>query len=572
MINIEQAVVDKFPGFASKPSLIRRPAISFLRRLIHEKKINAFLETHRGCKNFEFIDKVFEYFDFSYSVNASDRKNIPSFGRVLIFANHPIGSLDGLAILRLVGEIRPDVKIIANDMLTRLETIDDLIIPLDNMTGGSPRRAYKKVIEALNNEEAVIVFPAGEVSRASPTGVKDSRWLPGFVNFARRGNAPLLPIYIHAKNSLLFYGVSLMFKPLGTALLVREMFNKQSRVIRFSVGQAIPRQALESKGLHDRTLVKRLRQYLYKLSKKKHHPIFETETAIARPQPSKTIQQELQLASCLGTTRDGNSIYLANCDENSALLKEIGRLRELAFRKVGEGTGRASDTDIFDFHYQHLVLWDTKRLEIAGAYRLGDGPKILAERNEMGFYTHSLYDFQPEFRPYLQQGLELGRSFVNPSYWGKASLDYLWQGLGAFLATRPDIRYLIGPVSMSANYPRELMDTLAYFYGQYHACENELAKARHPYLLSRETKIRLAKEFGLRTRDEAFEFMQQKFINHDYKLPVLFKQYTALFEDGGFQSIVFSLDPDFGDCLDGLCMCDIYKIKEAKRKRYIPNL
>lgn len=571
MINIESAVVEKFPNFAQQPAVIRKPTLTLLKKLIHENEINQFLEKHARLKDFAFIDGVFEYFDFSYSIKASDRKNIPATGRVVIFANHPIGSLDGLAILRLVGEVRKDVRILANDMLSQFDAIKNLIIPLDNMTGGSARKAYKKVTEALENEEAIIVFPAGEVSRAHPKGVRDSRWLPGFINFARRSRAPLLPIRIHAKNSMLFYGASMMYKPLGTALLAREMFNKRSRSLHFSAGQLIPCDALETKALHDRTLVKRLKLHLYKLGKRRSHPIFETEKTIAHPEDSKSIQAELRGAELLGETRDGNRIYLARCHENSSLLREIARLREVAFRKVGEGTGRSADSDEFDHHYLHLVLWDRENLEIAGAYRIGEGRSILDTLGEQGFYTRSLYDFKPEFLAYLAEGIELGRSFVNPKYWGKASLDYLWQGLGAYLAKNPHVRYLIGPVSMSANYPRELMDMLAYFYQRYHATQTELASAYQPYTLSDATREELDDTFRDLSRDAAFDLMQETFSATAFKLPVLFKQYTALFEEGGFQSIVFSVDPDFGDCLDGLCMCDIYKIKAAKRKRYIPS-
>ncbi len=569
MINIEKAVEGKFPGFANQPHMIRRPTISLLRRLIHEEEINRFLYKNREVKGFAFIDRVFRYFDFDYHVSAEDRLNIPALGRVVIFANHPIGSLDGLAILRLVGEIRPDVRIVANDMLAHIDAVKDLIVPLDNMTGGSPRRAYKRVLAALENEEAIIIFPAGEVSRARPTGIKDTRWMPGFLNFARRANTPLLPIHIRAKNSLLFYGASMVYKPLGTALLAHEMFNQASRTIQFSVGEPIPVHSLASETVHDRTLVKRLKQHLYKIGRRKRHPIFETEKTIAHPQDPAEIETELDAAECLGETRDGNKIYLARCNQESPLLKDIGRLRELAFRKVGEGTGRSMDTDDYDLHYLHLVLWDTVNRQVAGAYRLGDGKRILHDLGEEGFYTRSLYLFKPEFESYLGQAIELGRSFVNPDYWGKASLDYLWQGLGAYLAHRPDVRYLIGPVSMSAHYPKELMDTLAYFYRRYHACEKELASAYQPYLLDAQTIAELDAEFGEFDRDTAFDFMQQKFLQHDHKLPVLFKQYTALFEEGGFQSIVFSVDPDFGDCLDGLCMCDLYKLKASKRKRYI---
>ncbi len=570
MINIEQAVIDKFPSFASQPKLVRKPTISFLKRLIHEDQINAFLSNNQDAWGFEFIDRIFEYFNFSYAVSARDRANIPASGRVVIFANHPIGSLDGLALLRLVGEVRSDVRIIANDMLNHFNALQDLFVPVDNMTGGSARRSYKRVLACLEQEQAIIVFPAGEVSRAHPTGVKDTRWRPGFLHFARRANAPLLPIRIHAKNSWLFYGASMVYKPLGTALLAHEMFNKQSHTIKFSVGECIPSHGLSAEGVHDRTLVGRLKKHLYKVGKQRR-PVFETERTIAHPEDRRMLLEELKHSECIGETRDGNRIYLVDYSTDSKVIREIGRLRELAFRKVGEGTGKKRDLDHFDHLYRHLVLWDRENLVIAGAYRLGEGKKLLEKHGERGFYTNTLYKFNPEFHSYLEQAVELGRSFVNPDYWGKASLDYLWQGLGSYLARYPEVRYLIGPVSMSADYPKELMDMLAYFYQRYHPSEGNLAEAHHPYILPPETVDKLDALFADQSSDTAFDFMQKHFVAQGHKVPVLFKQYAAIFEKGGFQNVVFSVDPDFGDCLDGLCLSDLHKLKASKRKRYIDD-
>lgn len=568
MINIEQAVTNKFPGFATQHSLIRKPTLSLLKKLIYEDKINAFLRDNADAWGFEFIDRIFDYFNFTYAVNARDRANIPASGRVVIIANHPIGSLDGLAVLKLVGEVRSDVRIVANDMLNHFTALQDLFVPVDNMGGGSARKSYRRVLECLEQEQAIIVFPAGEVSRAHPMGVRDTQWRPGFLHFARKSGAPLLPIRIHAKNSWLFYGASMVYKPLGTALLAHEMFNKHSHTISFSVGECIPSQGLRSEGVHDRTLVARLKRHLYKLGKQRR-PIFETERTIAHPEDRRALLEELKQAECLGETRDGNRIYLVAYKNDSKVIREIGRLRELAFRKVGEGTGKKRDLDEFDHHYRHLVLWDKENLTIAGSYRLGEGKKILDSHGEKGFYTSTLYRFQPNFVPYLEQSVELGRSFVNPDYWGKASLDYLWQGLGSYLARYPEIRYVIGPVSMSAQYPKELMDMLSFYYRRYHPSPENLAEAYHPYVLSPAVSEELNQLFGEREYDEAFDHMQARFAALGHKLPVLFKQYSAIYEKGGFQLVVFSVDPDFGDCLDGLCLADLHMLKPAKRKRYI---
>ena len=568
MINVEKAITNKFPTFANRPALLRKPTLTLLKKLIYENEINDFLRSHTQDKGFNFVDRVFEFFNFNYTISSKDKSCIPASGRVVIIANHPIGSLDGLAILKLVSEVRDDVKIVANDMLMNFEALHELFIPLDNMTGGGARRSYKRVIHALKQDQAIIVFPAGEVSRVRPTGVRDTQWRPGFLHFARKSQSPILPVHIHAKNSLLFYGASAIFKPLGTALLAHEMFNKRSSSIHFSVGDLIPSESLKTDQLLDRTLVKRIKKHLYNIGHSNTNT-FSTQKRIARAEPIEKLHKELQQAKKIGATRDNNEIYLLDYHRDSAVLREVGRLRELTFREVGEGTGQKRDTDNYDRHYKHLVLWNVKNKEIAGSYRLGEGQSILARRGMKGLYTSSLYRFEPAMEKYFNEGVELGRSFVAPQYWGKACLDYLWQGLGAYLAHNPQIRYLIGPVSMSAEYPRELMDMLVYFYHRYYACPEHLAKANHPYLLSTERMEQLANHFGEHNADDAFDFMQQYFVQKGHRLPVLFKQYTALFEPGGFQSIVFSRDPNFGDCLDGLCMADITKLKINKRKRYI---
>ena len=570
MLNVEQVVIQKFPGFADKPAALRKPTLSLLKKLIHQDEINQFLEIHRSTIGEDFIAAVFAYFNFSYRVNKRDKANIPSTGRVVIFANHPIGTLDGLAILKLVREVRKDVKILANDLLMNFENLHEFFIPLDNMTGGSPRQSYKKVLDELNRESAIIIFPSGEVSRARPTGVMDTRWRPGFLHFARKTNSPLLPIHINAKNSLLFYGASAIFKPLGTALLAHEMFNKCHSEIKFSIGEPIPVESLYTKELHDKTLVNRLKKHVYKIGRDRRKS-FAAFREIAAPESAEKILRDLANAQRIGKTSDNNEIYLAHYKKGSSLIKEVGRQREIAFRAAGEGTGRKRDLDKFDRHYLHLVLWNAQRQEIAGAYRLACGKSTLKKRGLKGFYTSTLYRYSLDIEPYLSQGIELGRSFVAPRYWGRACLDYLWLGLGAYLAHHSELRYLLGPVSMSAEYPRELMDILVYFNRRYYGTDKVLARANHPYLLSSSTIEKFDRVFAQKDVTDAMNIMQGLFADKGFKLPVLFKQYTALFEEGGFHSIVFSRDPDFGDCLDGLCMADLNYLKASKRKRYIDS-
>ena len=567
MIDVEQTIVSKYPSWASKPLLLRKPAVGLLKRICYQVSINAFLHANKVKKGFAFIGAVLDYFNFGYLTTAQERANIPAEGRIIIVANHPIGSLDGLALLKLVSEVRKDIKVLANDMLGIFSALDELLIPVDNMTGAISRQAYKQLRHALAAEEAVLIFPAGEVSRAGPTGIKDGNWRPGFLNFARKMQAPLLPVYLQAKNSFWFYSASMLCKPLSTALLPYEMFRKNSRAMRVHIGRQIPVSELFTDKLSDKTLVKRIKKHVYQLAKKKPSK-FHTVTTIAHPENPKVLQAELQLAELLGETRDGNRIYLVAYKEESAVMRELGRLREIAFRRVGEGTGNRCDLDVYDASYSHLVLWDRERLAIAGAYRLAEGKKILADQGLEGFYTASLYGLKPGFATYMEDGVELGRSFVNPDYWGKNSLDYLWQGIGAYLSRYP-VRYLIGPVSMSAEYPEALMAELVYVYRSYFSGCQKLAKPHHPYQISLVTQHALAEVYAGLDCEQAMTRLLAHFAEAGVKLPVLFKQYLALFEAGGFQVLAFSVDPDFNYCLDGLCLADLTLMKTSKAKRYL---
>lgn len=568
MLDIEESLNHKFPSFAGRTPLLRKPTLSLLRKLVHERAINDFLEAHQDSRGVDFIERIFDHFQFNYSVTSRERQNIPAQGRVVIVANHPIGSLDGLALIHLVSEVRPDVKIVANDLLCAFEPLKTLLLPLDNMNGSAYRQSYRAIIEALQSDQAVIIFPAGEVSRAGPGGIRDGAWRSGFLHFARKTGAPLLPVYIQAKNSLLFYGASAVYKPFATALLAHEMFNKRSAEIKFRIGELIPHRSLEAKQLADKALIKRFKKHLYKLGAGRK-PTFVTEKTIAHPESPLALRREFAQAQQLGQTRDGHGIYLCDWRQHPTVMRELGRLREIAFRKVGEGTGSRRDLDRYDHDYQHLVLWDNHSLAIAGAYRLGATRDLMAHKGLSGLYTAELFHLRAALTPYLAQSLELGRSFVNPDYWGKASLDYLWQGLGAYLRHHPEIRYLLGPVTLSADYPKALQDWLVTYHQRYYSAPQALASARHPHMVAPETRMALNSQLAELDKEAGFARLNREFDRLGHKLPTLFKHYPALFEDGGYQLLAFSVDSDFGECLDGLFLADLTRMKPAKAKRYL---
>jgi putative hemolysin len=571
MLDIESAVVEKFPNFQQKSRWIKKPTLGFLRKITHEQEVNQFLDTHQDLKGFDFIEQVLEFFNFSYTISERDRKNIPASGRVVIVANHPLGALDGLSLLKMVGEIRRDVKIIANDMLMNFSALESLFLPVDNLSKSTRKSSISRIVDALNNEEAVIVFPAGEVSRIRPNGVRDGKWNSGFLNFAKKTNAPVLPIHVGAKNSPLFYSCSMVYKPLSGMMLAHEMFKQNSKTITMKVGEAIPYQQIEQLPLGKAQKVKLIKRHLYRLTKKKNKKqIFETEKTIAHPQDRRTIKYELQQSELLGETTDGKKIYLFESKPDSAVMHEIGRLREFTFRQVGEGTGKKRDLDKYDRDYRHLVLWDEKDLEIAGAYRIGEVKRLMEKEDSRGIYSQELFDYdQDKMAPYFEQGIELGRSFVSPKYWGKRSLDYLWYGIGAYLKRYPDIRYLFGPVSLSNTYPDLAKALIVSFYQQYFNDAEQLAQAKVPYRIDNDIELSVNHTLAGKDYDEDFKNMREQLGHMNVTVPTLYKQYSEVCEKGGVRFIDFNVDADFGYCIDGLVMVDLQQLKPKKRKRYL---
>ncbi|PUE67715.1 GNAT family N-acyltransferase [Arcobacter lacus] len=567
MIDIQKEIEKKFPKIKEKENVLKKSLLKIAKKIVHEDSINQFLSQNSHLKGFDFVDAVLDYFDFDYTVSSNDLQNIPSTGKVIIIANHPLGGLDALCLLKLVGQIRKDVKILANDFLVGFEALHSLMIPLDNFKDRQSKESIKKIYEALKNEEAIIIFPAGEVSRATPKGVKDPAWNKGFLNFAKNSNSAILPIFLDAKNSKTFYTISLINKTFSTLLLSNEMFNKKSKNINIKIGQIIPSENITPKGLNKDFLVNLYKKHLYALKKGKKS-FFETQSAIAHPVSKIDLYNELKKSPLLGQTNDGKKIYLYDYVEDSIVLKELGRLREISFRKVGEGVNKKRDIDKYDVYYQHIILYDKNELEIVGAYRIGKSDMIFKEFGTKGFYSNTLFQFNDEFMFYLQNSIELGRSFVQPKYWGTRALDYLWYGIGAYVKANPNIKYMFGPVSISGAFPAIAKDMLVFYYNYYYSSEKNLVEARTPFSYS--SHIHDIKEFfTLEDKKRDFKSLKIALSNIGVNVPTLYKQYSELTLDDGVKFLDFNIDKNFGDCIDSFILVEIDKIKDSMKQRYM---
>ena len=427
--------------------------------------------------------------------------HLPADGPCIVVANHPHGMLDGLIVMQLLALVRPDFKVMANHFLARFTQLIPLFFQINPFGGKAAIRHNIATARAattwLEDGKMLMVFPGGEVSSLSrgEWHVSDPAWDEGVARFAEKSGAPVVPMHIGGRNSALFQLAGLVNPNLRTALLVREMMNKRGTTIDVRFGRAIAPSLLES--LDGRAAVTRyLRTKTYLLKEKCAQgialgPIDNRERPridIAPGGDPATFAAEIDALPPAQQllTSGANEVYYATADQIPLLLQELGRLRELSFREVGEGTGKSSDLDLYDSYYTHLFVWDRDARRIVGGYRLGHTDRILDRYGSKGLYVHSLFKLAPELTNDLRSALELGRSFVASEYQRSySSLMLLWKGIANYVIKHPQYRVLFGPVSISNDYHPVSQEILVQFLRQTNSevRRASLVKPRTPFRL-----------------------------------------------------------------------------------------
>lgn len=566
-IDIAEIYEDKFPNLMAKlPTFMNQGAIAFLKKLLHQNDINQFLKENHDKSETEFIDELFDKLNFRYYLSNRDRARIPSEGKLIITANHPLGAMDGLAIVRAIKEVRPDVKIVANQMLMQLDPLKGVFLPVDIYKQATQKESMLGIHRQLSNEGAVIFFPAAEVSRLTGKGISDAKWSKGPIKLAQKVNAPILPVHIDARNSIPFYLLSLLKREIGTFLLPHQMFSGVNKSLKFTMGDPISPRSFNNT-ISSNYQAKLLRKHVYLLGSG-DRGIFKTEKTIIHPIDKQTLKRELLISEELGETRDKKKIYLVDYNSAKNVMREISRLRELTFRKVGEGTGNKADSDKYDRYYKHIVLWDDKDLEIVGSYRLGVCSDIIKQHGKNKLYNNELYEISSNFDSYLERGLEVGRSFVQQRYWGSNALDYLWQGIGAFLQQNPDIRYMFGAVSISDTYPEDAKALIVSYYKKWFSGDTTFVKARNPYRISLGSSVYAEKILVGASPEEDMRMMKTALKTGGYTVPVLLRRYTDICEMGGVKYLGYNVDENFGNSVDAFVVVDTEMMKDTFRQRY----
>lgn len=260
------------------------------------------------------------------------------------------------------------------------------------------------------------------------------------------------------------------------------------------------------------------------------------------------------------------AVYCCGAEEAPAAMADIARLRELSFRQVGEGTGRAQDRDGFDDHYQQLFVWQCATQEILGAYRLALSQPIVRRYGVQGLYSNSLFDYGLELLEHIGPGIELGRSFVHPDHQGNGRvLRLLWAGIGVLLERYPEVRSLFGPVSISPNYSK-LARALMLKAIEHHHMDpalSALVRPRSPCDLQScaLSPCHISALAGLADPTALSRYLLGQ--GEGPGLPMLIKHYLAL--QGRFAA--FSVDAAFNNTLDGLVFVQVRSISQRLRSR-----
>lgn len=516
-------------------------------------------------------------FGLQYHANTELLEKIPRSGPLIIVANHPFGLADAVILGHMTGQVRPDAKFIANSMLASMPEVQPWIIPVDNFGGAGSERhnvsALKLSLRHLRTGGALIIFPAGEVaSYQLGQGIMERPWKSHLGALVHHSKASVVPVHFAGRNSLLFQMAGLLHPRARTSLLLRELCHRRGKPVALRIGETMPYSKLK-RFAAPAELTGHLRLLTLALAhQSKAQTNFDTP---AKSSPSS--EPDLQLAGEFTKLRangrlmaeQGNlAVYMAEAADIPHALQEIGRLREITFRDVGEGTGQEVDLDSFDRHYLHLILWDESAARIAGGYRVGRADKIMQTLGRKGLYTDTLFRFSPRFLNKMDCALELGRSFICKDYQRHpASLLLLWKGLSTWVRRHPRYKLLFGPVSISDEYDptsRRLM--VDFLMSQRQTAElKDLAKPRSPF------RSRIAPQLQrelvgapLRNEDDLSSLIST--IEADRKgLPVLLKHYLKL----SASLLCFNVDRSFSSVVDGLILVDLTKTNPKALARYM---
>ncbi len=554
-----------------------------LMKILRISTINKIYNKHKHLTDVAFFDALLDDLKIQFEIPKEDLDRIPKDGAFITISNHPLGGIDGVLLLKLLVKKRPDYRIIANFLLHRIEPMKPYIMavnPFENRKEAKSSVAgIKEALLHLKDNRPLGIFPAGEVSTYKDGKlVVDKPWEQGSIKLIKKAQVPIIPIYFHAKNSRLFYFLSKISDTFRTAKLPSEVLTQKQRIIKVRIGKPISiKDQNKYENIDDFHEFIRKKTYMLANPFDKKSKISEAASALKFPkEPEKIVAQRnvdkiIEEVNLLRKNGDrmmeskSYEVFFASADKIPNLLQEIGRLREITFRDVGEGTNKSTDLDRFDHHYHHLFLWDATKNKLVGAYRMGLGIDIYKKYGIEGFYVQTLFRFEPEMYGMMSKTIDIGRAFIVKEYQQKPMpLFFLWKGIVHVTLRYPEHKYLTGGVSISnqfSNFSKSLMIEFmkSHYYDPY------IAQYIHP---KKEYKVKLkdadkdfifdATQADLNKFDKVIDELEPG----NLRMPVLIKKYIKQ----NAKLVAFNVDPKFNNAIDGLIFMRIADIPESTVK------
>ena len=554
-----------------------------LLKVLRISAINKIYDKNKNKSDLDFLNGVLDDCNIKFEIPEEDLKRIPKEGPFITVSNHPLGGIDGILLLKLLIEKRADYKIIANFLLHRIAPLKPYVMPVnpfeDRKDAKSSLAGIKNALLHLREGKPLGIFPAGEVSTYKDGKLNiDKPWEEGAIKLIKKANVPVIPIYFHAKNSPLFYFLAKISDTLRTAKLPSELMSQRGKVIKVRIGKPISvKDQNEYKDIPSFYEFIRKKTYMLANPFEKAHKLISTQNIKIPKKAAKKITNQkstdlfIKEVDALRET-DGRllesknyEVFFAHAKDIPNLLHEIGRLREITFRDVGEGTNKEIDLDKFDKYYHHLLLWDRQANRLVGAYRMGLGKEIYKKYGINGFYIHTLFRIEPELHQMMSNTIEMGRAFIIGEYQQKPMpLFLLWKGIVHVTLRYPEYKYLMGGVSISNQFS-DFSKSLMIEFMKSHYYDPYIAQYIHP---KKEYKVKLKdgdKDFvfdATKADMQKFDKIIDEIEPGALRIPVLIKKYVKQ----NARLVAFNVDPKFNNAVDGLMYIKVADIPDSTVK------
>lgn len=534
-------------------------------------------------KGVEFLNGMLDGFKIKYDIPEEDFKRLPKEGPFITVSNHPLGGIDGILLMKLLVKHNPDYKIIANFLLHRAVPLQEIIFPVNPFEDHKDKKSsvvgLKDTLRHLSDGKPLGIFPAGEVSTYKDGKlIVDKPWEIGAIKLIRKAQVPVIPIYFHAKNSKFFYFLSKIAPIFRTLKLPSELLTQKHRMIKIRIGKPIS-VSEQNEYISIESYSEFLRRKTYMLANafsKKENKLLSSANLkipkapkqIVKPANQDKILEEiekLKKGDNILLTSKNYTVFFTTTEKIPNILHEIGRLREITFRAIGEGTNKSIDLDKYDNYYHHMFLYDEDTQQIAGAYRMGLGSHIYKKYGMEGFYLNELFKFEPELFDFMSKSIEMGRAFIIEEYQQKPMpLFLLWKGIVHTTLRYPEHKNLIGGVSISNKFS-DFSKSLMIEFMKSHYYDPYIAQYITPKL---EYKVKLKdadKDFvfnGTSSDVNKFDKIIDEVEPGSLRLPVLIKKYIKQ----NARVVAFNVDPLFNNAVDGLMYIRIADIPDSTVK------